>query len=168
MYGGTIIIDRKIVSGLLTLATTLLIMRLKHHCIEYLNKYIDNANCLFIKNLAQRLNITELSKTASDYIDNNVDGCLTESVDILDLDIQSLKAFINELRFRCNIDPEIHLKCIIRWTHHNMENREKEFYDFIKTCDLSKIPSIKLITIIENSPVFKISVKCFLDILHVL
>lgn len=54
MYTGTVVVDRTNVAELLRLANKLLLAKLKEHCAEYLERYLDSTNCLAVKDMATK------------------------------------------------------------------------------------------------------------------
>ena len=51
---GAITLDKRNVLEVLKLANNFLVTKLKVHCSEYLDRYIDAKNCLAVKELAMR------------------------------------------------------------------------------------------------------------------
>lgn len=54
MYTGTVVVDKTNVAELLRLANRLLIAKLKEHCAEYLERYLDASNCLTVRDMATK------------------------------------------------------------------------------------------------------------------
>lgn len=75
-----------------------------------MERYIDVANCLSVKELAIKYNLPELLKKALEFFDSNVNGCLMESTDILEFSIHQLRAIIIDSKYREIIRPDVHLK----------------------------------------------------------
>lgn len=75
-----------------------------------MERYIDLANCISVKELAIKYNLQELLKKTLDFFDSNINGCLMESPDILNFSIYQLRAIIMDPKHREIIKPDVHFK----------------------------------------------------------
>lgn len=85
-------------------------VKLKRHCVEYLERYIDVANCLSVKDLAVKYNLPTLLKRASEFFDINVNGCLLESIDILKFTFDQVRSLLSDPKFQGTIRPDVHFR----------------------------------------------------------
>ena len=95
MYTGTIIINNTNATEMFKLAHHLQVSKLKLHCAEYFERYLNLQNCLNVKHMADVYNMPLLSKYASNYIRNHLDDVLNSS-EILELDISKLEKFLSD------------------------------------------------------------------------
>lgn len=141
MYSGCVVIDRTTVAELLRLANNFLVCisrwkcfhllvhlnacsqvtKLKNYCAEYLDRYLDAANSLSVRQLATRYNLPPLLKAASEYFDVNINRCLLESVDILKYPMPQLLKILEDPKYQDVISPDVYLKyvvcaCVLRTT----------------------------------------------------
>ncbi|PIO69146.1 BTB/POZ domain protein [Teladorsagia circumcincta] len=112
MYSGCVVIDRTTVAELLRLANNFLVTKLKNYCAEYLDRYLDAANSLSVRQLATRYNLPSLLKAASEYFDVNINRCLLESVDILKYPMPQLLKILEDPKYQDVISPDVYLKLV--------------------------------------------------------
>ncbi|ETN69229.1 BTB/POZ domain protein [Necator americanus] len=110
MYSGCVVIDRTTVAELLRLANNFLVTKLKNYCAEYLDRYLDAANSLSVRQLATKYNLPSLLKAASEYFDVNINRCLLESVDILKYPMPQLLKILEDPKYQDVISPDVYLK----------------------------------------------------------
>lgn len=94
MYSGNVVIDRENVTELLKLSHNLLVSKLKNYCAEYLDRYLDAANCITVKELGEKYNMPGLVKNASLYMELNIDYVLAESSDVLEYSPEAAEAIL--------------------------------------------------------------------------
>lgn len=95
MYTGNVMIDRDNVTEMLRLANHFLVNKLKYHCEEYLGKNLDISNCLSVRNLAEKYNMTELAKHVTTFIQTNVQD-LTKQEEMLKFTSNQIQDFIGD------------------------------------------------------------------------
>ncbi|KAI1732870.1 BTB/POZ domain-containing protein [Ditylenchus destructor] len=154
MYSGSVVIDRSTVTELLRMANNLLMVKLKHHCAEYLERYIDAANCLSVKEMAIKYNLPELLKRAVEFFDSNVNGCLLESMDMLDLSINQVKNLLNDPKYKQVIRPDVHFNLIVRWIGNKLPEREKFFKEMLQDCPFQQVNAVRLERLLDYNPFF--------------
>ncbi|ULT93782.1 hypothetical protein L3Y34_003341 [Caenorhabditis briggsae] len=168
MYSGNVVIDRGSVSELLRFANDLMMVRLKNYCAEYLDRYLDAANCLSIRSLAQRYNLPGLIKSATDYFDSNLNRCLLESRDIISYTYTQLTRLIGDPKYSDCITPDTYLKLIIRWVGEDVSKREEIFRLLLESCEFREVSADTLEFLLDYSPLLSKSQKSRFLLLHVM
>ncbi|XP_063603895.1 uncharacterized protein LOC134779658 [Penaeus indicus] len=144
MYTGTVVVDKTNVAELLRLANKLLIAKLKEHCAEYLDRYLDAANCLTVRDMATKFNLESLEKTTGGFISSNLSDII-EGEEVLELSHTQLEDFL-----RCPswaLDEDQTLLLVTRWVHHNPSSRERNLRSlltWVQWCRLNPQTAIKL------------------------
>uniref|UniRef100_A0A915D076 Uncharacterized protein n=1 Tax=Ditylenchus dipsaci TaxID=166011 RepID=A0A915D076_9BILA len=137
MYSGSVVIDRSIVTELLKMANNLLIVKLKNYCAEYLERYIDAANCLSVKELAVRYNLPELLKRTQEF-----------------LTAMSTDSTAQRSKTPETIRPDVHLNLIVRWVGHNLPVREQHFREMLQECPFQQVTQMRLERMLDYNPFF--------------
>ncbi|XP_066950324.1 uncharacterized protein [Macrobrachium rosenbergii] len=122
MYTGTVVVDKTNVAELLRLANKLLIAKLKEHCEEYLERYLDTANCLTVRDMATKFNLVALEKTTGTFIQSHLTEVI-EGEEILDLSYSRLEDFLRSPCWQLQEDQTLLL--VTRWVHHCPKIRER-------------------------------------------
>ncbi|VDM95885.1 unnamed protein product [Thelazia callipaeda] len=152
MYSGSVVIDRSSVMDLLKLANNFLITRVKNYCAEYLDRYMDSANCLSVKELALKYNLPALFKSACEFFDMNINRCLLESTDVVEFSLPQLNALLSEPKYANSVSPDVHLKLIVRWIGHNPVQRDSFFKEMLAACSFESVQSATLEYLLDYSP----------------
>ncbi|CAD5226963.1 unnamed protein product [Bursaphelenchus xylophilus] len=152
MYGESIVIDRTNVKDVLKLANDLIIVRIKNHCLDYLERNLDASNCLTIKTLAENYAVQKLINKSIDYFKRNIDTILLHNTDILSMPFKDVKLLLQ--RYENHIHPDIAFGLIVRWVNHDLPKREHHFGHMTKRTDISKVTVTKLESILDFNPFF--------------
>ncbi|VDM53201.1 unnamed protein product [Angiostrongylus costaricensis] len=160
MYSGCVVIDRTTVAELLRLANNFLVTKLKNYCAEYLDRYLDAANSLSVRQLATKYNLPSLLKAASEYFDVNINRCLLESVDILRYPMQQLLKILEDPKYQDVISPDVYLKLIIRWVGEDVQARESSFRPLLERCHIADVSDNALEFVLDYSPLLTKSHSC--------
>ncbi|KJH45628.1 zinc finger, C2H2 type [Dictyocaulus viviparus] len=160
MYSGCVVIDRTTVAELLRLANNFLVTKLKNYCAEYLDRYLDAANSLSVRQLATKYNLPSLLKAASEYFDVNINRCLLESVDILKYPMQQLLKILEDPKYQDVISPDVYLKLIVRWVGEDVQSRESSFRPLLERCHIAEVSSNALEFVLDYSPLLTKSQSC--------
>ncbi|EFO89088.1 hypothetical protein CRE_15833 [Caenorhabditis remanei] len=166
MYSGSVVIDRASVSELLRFANDLMMVKLKNYCAEYLDRYLDAANCLSIRSLAQRYNLPGLIKSATDYFDSNLNRCLLESRDIIAYTYTQLTRLIGDPKYSDCITADTYLKLIVRWVGEDIGKREEIFRLLLESCEFREVSADTLEFLLDYSPLLSKSQKSRFLLLH--
>ena len=78
IYTGNVVIDKHNVSELVRLSNHFNVLKLRAHCSEYLERYLDVTNCLSVMDLAGKYQMTELLHTAAAFVRHNSDQVLRQ------------------------------------------------------------------------------------------
>ncbi|VDP15124.1 unnamed protein product [Onchocerca flexuosa] len=127
------------------------ITRVKNYCAEYLDRYMDSANCLSVKELALKYNLPALLKSACDFFDVNINRCLLESTDIVEFSLAQLNALLSEPKYANSISPDVHLKLIVHWIGHNPTQRDSLFKEMLTACSFASVQSATLEYLLDYS-----------------
>ncbi|KAK6041435.1 BTB/POZ domain protein [Cooperia oncophora] len=160
MYSGCVVIDRTTVAELLRLANNFLVTKLKNYCAEYLDRYLDAANSLSVRQLATRYNLPSLLKAASEYFDVNINRCLLESVDILKYPMPQLLKILEDPKYQDVISPDVYLKLIVRWVGEDVPSRESSFRSLLERCHIADVSDNALEFVLDYSPLLTKSQSC--------
>ncbi|KAK5970887.1 EOR-1 [Trichostrongylus colubriformis] len=160
MYSGCVVIDRTTVAELLRLANNFLVTKLKNYCAEYLDRYLDAANSLSVRQLATRYNLPSLLKAASEYFDVNINRCLLESVDILKYPMPQLLKILEDPKYQDVISPDVYLKLIVRWVGEDIPLRESSFRQLLERCHVPDVSDNALEFVLDYSPLLTKSQSC--------
>uniref|UniRef100_A0A0N4WLD5 BTB domain-containing protein n=1 Tax=Haemonchus placei TaxID=6290 RepID=A0A0N4WLD5_HAEPC len=160
MYSGCVVIDRTTVAELLRLANNFLVTKLKNYCAEYLDRYLDAANSLSVRQLATRYNLPALLKAASEYFDVNINRCLLESLDILKYPMPQLLKILEDPKYQDVISPDVYLKLIVRWVGEDVPSRESSFRSLLERCHIPDVSDNALEFVLDYSPLLTKSQTC--------
>ncbi|CAJ0603520.1 unnamed protein product [Cylicocyclus nassatus] len=160
MYSGCVVIDRTTVAELLRLANNFLVTKLKNYCAEYLDRYLDAANSLSVRQLATKYNLPSLLKAASEYFDVNINRCLLESVDILKYPMQQLLKILEDPKYQDVISPDVYLKLIVRWVGEDVASRESSFRPLLERCRVVDVSDNALEFVLDYSPLLTKNQNC--------
>ena len=124
MYTGKIILDKHTVADILEIASGYAVGKLKSYCSEFLEKYyLGPKNCLIALELSGKHHLTDLKKQALKFIHKNFKSVIKYH-DIERMSLTKLQEYLNQSYW---LPPEIVLKFIIRWIHHDQERRAESF-----------------------------------------
>ena len=113
------------------MANNFLVSKLKCHCAEYLDRHLDARNCLAVKELATRYNMTILAKTAENYLLLNPNECVELAEDAEKYPLFRVETLISDHTLRLRGD--VQLQFIIKWINADLQNRHMNFkVDFIQ------------------------------------
>uniref|UniRef100_A0A914WZ29 BTB domain-containing protein n=1 Tax=Plectus sambesii TaxID=2011161 RepID=A0A914WZ29_9BILA len=154
MYSGSVVIDRSSVMELLKLSNNFLVTKLKNYCAEYLDRYLDAANCLTVKELASKYNMPGLLKNACEYLEANINRCLLESNDILEYSLAQAKHLLADPNYRLTIAPDVYLRFIARWVGRKVTERESLFKELLSGAPLAQVGRETFVQLLDFEPLF--------------
>lgn len=83
-------------------------MRLKHYCVEYLEKNLDASNCLTVKSLAEKYQYPKLFSKASDYFEKHIETVLSQNLDLLALSFNEVSLLLS--KYKSSIQEDTFLR----------------------------------------------------------
>jgi hypothetical protein len=95
MYTGHVAIDNENVTEMLRLANHFLVTKLKLHCEEFLSSSLHVSNCLSIRELADKYNMTGLSERVAAFVHNHVHE-VTSQDEFLRLSLSQLQDLLTD------------------------------------------------------------------------
>ncbi|CAD5220056.1 unnamed protein product [Bursaphelenchus okinawaensis] len=166
MYGESIVIDRTNVRDVLKLANDLIIVRIKNHCLDYLEKNLDAANCLTVKTLAETYSVQKLVNKAIDFFKRNIETVLLHNADILSMEFKDVNLLLQ--RHESYIHPDTVLGLVVRWINYDISKREQYCGRLMKRVDVTKLTPIKLENVLDFNPFFLSAEKTLYTVLMTL
>lgn len=163
MYTGAVVIDKNNVSELLRLANHFLVAKLKAYCAEYLDRYLDQSNCLMVKDMAEKYNLPVLLKNASTFIHNHIIDILKQN-EILEFNMSKLELFLKEKQF--NVTPQVLFTFLCKWVGHDVEKRENNFHTLLSFISWDSIDRQFLEEQLKNNDFLKSNLRCMYILLH--
>lgn len=162
MYTGAVVIDKSTVSELLRLANHFLVAKLKNYCAEYLDRILDASNCLMVKEMAEKYNLTVLLKNASTFIHNHITDVLKQG-EILEFPLAKLEVFLKEKQYHA--PPQVLFSFLCRWVEHDVEKREGSFKTLLSFISWDSIEHHYLDEHLKTCSLFLNNPKCFYIVL---
>ncbi|KAG7158080.1 Kelch-like protein 12-like [Homarus americanus] len=151
MYTGTVVVDKTNVAELLRLANKLLIAKLKEHCAEYLERYLDATNCLTVRDMATKFNLEALEKTTGTFIQAHLSDII-EGEEVLDLSHTRLEDFLSSPSWQLHEDQTLLL--VTRWVHRCPQNRERNLRSLLTWVQWSCLNPQTAIYLIQTHPLY--------------
>ncbi|KAI6236316.1 hypothetical protein M3Y95_00144400 [Aphelenchoides besseyi] len=167
MYSGQITIDRSNVIDLFKYSNELMIIRLKSYCVDYLQRYLDTANCLAVKSLAEKYEITKLVVKATKFFEENLNSVLEENPDVLEWNETELFDTISKYEESMSIKPDTYFSLIVRWINHRCEQRERYFESLFKNMvNIGELNIERVEQMIDFNPFFRQNEKPLFVVLN--
>ncbi|XP_053641460.2 uncharacterized protein [Cherax quadricarinatus] len=151
MYTGTVVVDKTNVAELLRLANKLLIAKLKEHCAEYLERYLDAANCLTVRDMATKFNLEALGKTTGTFIQAHLSEII-EGEEVLELSHTRLEDFLRAPSWQLLEDQTLLL--VTRWVHHSPKSRERNLRSLLTWVQWPRLNPQTAIHLIQTHPLY--------------
>ncbi|XP_076063025.1 uncharacterized protein LOC143038043 isoform X3 [Oratosquilla oratoria] len=154
MYTGTVVVDKTKVGELLRLANKFLIAKLKDHCAEYLERYLDASNCLLVRDMAVKFGLNSLERTTSTFISSNMDDIIRKQ-EVLELQHSRLEDFIKDPSWQ--LSNEQTLLLVTRWVQHNPATRERNLRTLLTWVQWHQVDMRTVIHLIQSHPLYSSS-----------
>uniref|UniRef100_A0A0P4W956 BTB domain-containing protein n=1 Tax=Scylla olivacea TaxID=85551 RepID=A0A0P4W956_SCYOL len=151
MYTGTVVVDKTNVAELLRLANRLLIAKLKEHCAEYLERYLDATNCLTVRDMATKYNLKALEKTTGTFIQTHLSE-VVEGDEVLEMSHTRLEDFLRCPNWHLHEDQTLLL--VTRWVHHCPKSRERNLRSLLTWVQWSHLNPETPIHLIQSHPLY--------------
>ncbi|XP_050737947.1 uncharacterized protein LOC127009179 isoform X2 [Eriocheir sinensis] len=151
MYTGTVVVDKTNVAELLRLANRLLIAKLKEHCAEYLERYLDASNCLTVRDMATKYNLKALEKTTGNFIQTHLSE-IVEGDEVLEMSLTRLEDFLRSPSWHLHEDQTLLL--VTRWVHHCPKSRERNLRSLLTWVQWSHLNPETPIHLIRTHPLY--------------
>lgn len=166
LYSGCVSIHRGNIAELLQLSNHFLVFKLKNYCAEYLERNLNLANCLAIRELAEVNNVPRLLKAVASFVSENVEDVLGDPRLLL-LSKERFVAFISDRRLCLPQGAQL-LNLMTRWVSHDLEEREGWLRLLLTYVDWATIDQNTLSHCLSRDPVFKLSRRCLHFLLETL
>lgn len=162
MYTGAVVIDKSNVAELLRLSNHFLVAKLKSCCAEYLDRFLDATNCLMVKDMAEKYNLSILLKNASTFIHNHITEILKQN-EILEFSVTKLEGFLKEKQY--NVTPQILFSFLCRWVERDDEKRENNLQSLLSFISWDSIDRNFLEDQLKNCNLLKNNPRCMYIVL---
>ncbi|XP_037089567.1 uncharacterized protein LOC119109927 [Pollicipes pollicipes] len=157
IYTGNVVIDKNNVSELVRLSNHFSVLKLRGHCSEYLERYLDVTNCLSVMDMADRYQMTELLRTAVTFVKANIDDVLRqqEAMELPQAKVEQL-VIGKELA----LSPERQLTFVLNWVRHSVSSRENELRQLLVGVPLQLVERGRLLQLVQTDRLLAESERC--------
>jgi kelch-like protein 11 len=138
-------------------------VRLKGYCGEYLERFLNAENCLEMKEIAEKFSMTELAKTAVNFVKNNLGDVINHEM-MMDLPMKRIEKFVTEKAWNVPMDAAV--KVMSRWVCHDLSTRERDFKHLLTLINWTVMEPSVIIDYIDQEPLYGSSERCFYYVLH--
>lgn len=160
MYTGNITVDWNNVNELLKLSNYFLMPKVTNYCTDFLEHYMAVDNCICVKDLAEKYTLETLTKTANDFITDN----LTEVIEqpfIIEMTVKKLDALINDQSVGFNNLPVSQLLTFfVSWVKKDVQRRSSEFSKLLRFIDWNKMKTEFIYDHIDTETLYRESKAC--------
>lgn len=94
-YTGSISLKKENVGELIRLSHHFLVGKLKAYCADFLERYLDAANALHVKQISEKFQLPSLTKSAMTFIQTNLAEVINHEV-MMDLPPKQIEQFVTE------------------------------------------------------------------------
>jgi len=94
-YTGSISLKKENVGELIRLSHHFLVGKLKAYCADFLERYLDAANSLHVKQISEKFQLPSLTKSAVGFIQTNLAEVINHEV-MMDLPPKQIEQFVTE------------------------------------------------------------------------
>jgi zinc finger protein, putative len=168
MYTGNVVINETNVYELLKLSNHFLISKLKDYTGQYLEKFMTAENCLNIKELADKYNLTALQESALNVIRDNITSIL-ESGPLMELSAKKFELFITDPGTGCDTVPlSLLLNAISSWVKMDIPRRSNDLSRLLDVINWKENDAKEVFAHIENETLYQENGWCLYLILKTL
>lgn len=146
LYTGVIEINNDNVFALSELCAKYVCDEVLNWCAKFMQKNMTNENCIFIKNLADRMNLNELSEISKHYIIDNYSSLINSSY-ILTI---PLRQFQTLLSVRSSANRSL-VDIICAWVRHKESDRKIHLESLFKCLNWKEVNEKRLESIFSNN-----------------
>ena len=162
IYSGKVIIDSSCVAELLRLANQLMIVKLKDHCCEFLERNLNINNCFSLKDLATKCDCSSLAQTVVYFIAENIDRIMKQR-EILEFSLEDLMTFLSDESYRIRENNKLWI--IVQWVKYRFVERECTMASLLSKLQWDLIPADVVYDALKCDDLFNANTKCLQEIL---
>ena len=164
-YTGKIAVNRANVCELIEVANDMVLPRLRGFCAQFLQQTLNPGNCYFVKNVAEKYQLSLLSKTVHSYILTNFTEIINEK-EILNFTADEINLLASNLSMP--ITEETRLRLVCKWIAADVSSRYTQFDRLISHLQWPLFNTKTVYNVIETEKLFTVSEYCMHGILRAL
>ena len=161
-YTGKIAVNRANVCELIEVANDMVLPRLRGFCAQFLQQTLNPGNCYFVKNVAEKYQLSLLSKTVHSYILTNFTEIINEK-EILNFTADEINLLASNLSMP--ITEETRLRLVCKWIAADVSSRYTQFDRLISHLQWPLFNTKTVYNVIETEKLFTVSEYCMHGIL---
>uniref|UniRef100_A0A3Q4HJP5 Kelch-like family member 11 n=2 Tax=Neolamprologus brichardi TaxID=32507 RepID=A0A3Q4HJP5_NEOBR len=158
MYTGEVRVTTANVHEVLELADRFLLGQLKTFCGEFLMRKLSMSNCVAVHSLAHMYTLNQLAQRAAETIRRNFHKVI-HNEEFFTLPFHLVRDWLCDAEITVESEQEL-FEAIVKWIHHNPEEREKHFEDLFKLLRLPQIAPTYLTRVVRKEPLVANSAAC--------
>ncbi|XP_056297675.1 kelch repeat and BTB domain-containing protein 3 [Pseudoliparis swirei] len=157
-YSGETLITDGNVDTLFQLASFLQVSVLSRACSDFLIGTLDVGNCLSLSSLAEAFGSASLLQSANQFMVRNFSD-LSKTRDFLDMQVSVLEACLSSDALSIPHE-EVVVMSLLRWTRHNLPERQKLFPGLLSLTRLHHVPAPVLKTLRDSEVLLQDGRSC--------